>query len=171
TEDVVDYAEDSAFKLPWLDHFAARWRADLLAPVDGDYQLIVGADDGQRLLVDGKVVLEDDSLHGYTEVSGTIQLTAGPHALELQFFQNEGAARCRLFWVVPGSGRTIVPTSAVVPPWAGSDERRVPALRRFVAGRRVSRAGPPLAPCSSREMRGTAGKSPLGPPGAAKSRF
>jgi hypothetical protein len=115
TDDVVDYAEDSAFKLPWLDHFAARWRADLLAPVDGEYQLTVGADDGQRLLVDGKVVLEDDSLHGYTEVSGTIQLTAGPHALELQFFQNEGAARCRLFWVVPGSRRTIVPTSAVVP--------------------------------------------------------
>jgi hypothetical protein len=116
TDNAVDFEEDAAFKLPFEpDHFAARWRADLLAPVDGLYQLTVGADDGQRLLIDGKVVLEDDTLHPYTEVSGTIQLTAGPHALELQFFQNEGAARCRLFWVVPGSGRALVPTSAVVP--------------------------------------------------------
>jgi hypothetical protein len=112
----VDFAEDAAFKLPFEpDHFAARWTGDLVAPVDGTYELVVGADDGMRLRVDGRVVVEDDSLHAYREQVGSAVLNAGRHSLELTFFQNEGAARCRLLWTVPGAKRAVVPSGALVP--------------------------------------------------------
>jgi hypothetical protein len=119
TDGPIDFQEDPAFKLPWAstDHFVAHWTGRLYVPSDGSYELATGSDDGSRLTVDGNVVVQNDGLHAYEEVGNTVALTQGLHNLFLEFFQNEGEARCRLLWKPPGTGgRVPVPRSSLVPP-------------------------------------------------------
>jgi hypothetical protein len=116
TDPVIDFQEDSAFQIPWQDYFAARWTGDLVIPADGSYEIAIGSDDGGRVLLDGRVVVDNDGLHGYTEVGQTLSLTAGNHALTVLFFENDGAARCRFLWRPPGTGgRVVVPRVNLLP--------------------------------------------------------
>jgi parallel beta-helix repeat protein len=56
----------------------------------GTYRLSVTSDDGIRLWVDGRLVLEDWTIHGPKEDRLTIE--GGEHHLRIQYFQNTGAA-------------------------------------------------------------------------------
>ena len=56
----------------------------------GSYELIVTSDDGIRLWLDDKLVLEDWTIHGPKD--DRIPLTGGRHRLRLEYFQNTGAA-------------------------------------------------------------------------------
>ena len=56
----------------------------------GRYELAVTSDDGVRVWVDGRLVLEDWSIHGPKE--DRIPLSGGRHRLRLEYFQNTGAA-------------------------------------------------------------------------------
>ncbi|MEZ0228294.1 MAG: PA14 domain-containing protein, partial [Planctomycetota bacterium] len=116
-EDRVDYQEDVAFKFPWSrEHFAARWSGKLWVPADGSYELATGSDDGSRLTIDHQLAVDNDGLHGYVEKGTQLQLTAGVHTLVLEFFENEGEARCRLLWKPPGvKNRVVIPRSNLVP--------------------------------------------------------
>jgi len=42
-----------------LSHFSARWQGTLTAPEDGEYELGLEGDDGCRLTIDGKTVIDD----------------------------------------------------------------------------------------------------------------
>ena len=46
------------------------------------------SDDGSALYIDGVLVVNNDFLHGPTELSGTITLTAGTHAIEIRYFES-----------------------------------------------------------------------------------
>lgn len=50
----------------------------------------INGDDGVRLLIDGKVAVEDDGLHGPRDKDGSIQLTAGDHAIRIEYFERSG---------------------------------------------------------------------------------
>jgi hypothetical protein len=120
TDGPIDFQENAAFNLPWAtnpDYYAARWTGTLYAAAAGSYQLATGSDDGSRLLIDGQTVVDNDGLHGYNVVTESVNLTQGSHALELDFFENEGASSCRLLWNPPGGGGlVVVPRSSLVPP-------------------------------------------------------
>jgi hypothetical protein len=46
-----------------------------------------------------------------------VPLSPGLHQLELDFFENEGTAACRLLWTPPGAGaRAVIPRSSFIPP-------------------------------------------------------
>lgn len=117
TDDHVDFQEDASFKVPWVpDYFAVRWTGQLYVPTAGTYELVAGSDDGSRLVIDGQQVVSNDGLHGYTEVGAQVTLSPGLHQLELDFFENEGTAACRLLWTPPGAARTVIPRSSFIPP-------------------------------------------------------
>lgn len=59
-----------------------------LAP--GEYRLSITSDDGIRVWVDDRLVLEDWTIHAPKE--DRIRLAGGPHRLRVQYFQNTGAA-------------------------------------------------------------------------------
>ena len=50
-----------------------------------------------RLQIDGQTVINDDALHGPDNRFGQVNLTAGPHSLELIFFERGGGAEVELF--------------------------------------------------------------------------
>ena len=83
--------------------FSARWRGKLIAPESGDFTLAVAGDDGYRLFLDEKCVIDNWRDHGVETRSAVVNLEAG-HAydLRLEFFQNGGDALLRLLWSLPG---------------------------------------------------------------------
>jgi len=73
--------------------------------VSGEYELTVTANDGARLMVDGKSVLD-----AWTDtpvaraVSGRVRLEAGrEHAVALEYYEAERDAEVRLGWKLPAS--------------------------------------------------------------------
>ncbi len=97
---VGNFADDLAFPQdsPNDDNdFAIRASGTVFIPTDGVWTFGTNSDDGVRLLIDGEAVIEDDSLHAPLDQLGEIELVAGPHRLELTFFERGGGAEVELY--------------------------------------------------------------------------
>src|SRR5205814_786050 len=70
--------------------FVLRFSGTLTIAKEGSYTFFTDSDDGSRLYVDGKMVVNNDGLHGMEEKSGKIQLQPGAHALVVTYFNNGG---------------------------------------------------------------------------------
>jgi hypothetical protein len=115
------------------DTYSARWTGQIEAPVSGTYTFTGTADDGVRLFIDGKVVVDDWSDKAPTDITGTIALEAGKrYDIQYDYYENGGGAVARLAWEYPGQARQIVPASALL--FSGSKDYRAD----FVGGGPVS---------------------------------
>ena len=66
------------------------FRGNIEAPKSGDYIFTLSSDDGSRLLIDRKVVVDLDGIHGVTSKSGKVKLEKGSHHIEVQYFEASG---------------------------------------------------------------------------------
>ncbi len=100
--DPVAQAVVGTWLTPWGDstqvrdavgatYFGMRARARVELEEDGVYRLSIVSDDGVRLRVDGHTVLENWTWHAPTRDEVELELTAGAHELELEYFQIDGA--------------------------------------------------------------------------------
>lgn len=67
--------------------YSIRWSGTFTVPKSGRYSLVTQSDDGIRVYVDGKLWIDDFTVHaprGQTEV---IELTKGKHELKVEYFQ------------------------------------------------------------------------------------
>ncbi|HLX63797.1 MAG TPA: DUF6797 domain-containing protein, partial [Planctomycetota bacterium] len=80
---------------------------------DGKYDFMTQSDDGSRLSIDGKKVVDNGGVHPPELKNGSIELKAGDHKLLLEFFQGGGGAECILGWKVPGGKRETIPAKAL----------------------------------------------------------
>lgn len=97
------------------DHFSVRWSGWLQAPSSNDFTFFVNADDGVRLWVDGRLLIDDWREHP-GERSAGIRLTANhKHDIRLEFYENGGVAACQLSWSGPGVAKAIIPTERLYP--------------------------------------------------------
>ena len=77
----------------------------------GKYTFYITSDDGSRLYIDGKQLIDNDGLHGMSEKSGAVDLSPGGHAIIVTYFDNGGGDGLQLAWSGPGiRGKQIVPT-------------------------------------------------------------
>jgi beta-glucosidase len=85
-----------AFK---ADNFSARWGGFLNPTTSGDYRIGVRADDGFRLWIDGKLVVDNWSNHAINTKLVDFHLEKGrKYAVKLEYFQNTGDAIAQLVW-------------------------------------------------------------------------
>ncbi|EGF89956.1 alpha-glucosidase 2 [Asticcacaulis biprosthecium C19] len=85
-----------------LSNFSVRWTGTLVAPEDGEYELGVEGDDGYRLFVDGKLLVEDWSMGAARYKGGKMRLHKGQVVpVTLEFFQGSGDRSVRLAWRTP----------------------------------------------------------------------
>ena len=117
--------------------FSVRWEGALLVEEPGDYVLHVGADDGQRLYLDGLMVADNWMDHGASYVDAPLTLAKGWHPLVVEMYENGGAAQAKLEWEGPGIERQVVPASAVGVVWP-ADDGVLPEITTF----EVEPAGP-----------------------------
>ncbi len=73
------------------DYFAARWTGQIKIETAGEYTFTLGSDDGSRLFIDGKLVINHDGLHGYSDRSGSVTLSAGFHDIRVEMFEGRTA--------------------------------------------------------------------------------
>lgn len=84
------------------DNYGLVATATLHVPKTGKYTITAGSDDGGRILIDGKKVWEHDGTHGVVPSSKKVDLTAGAHPVEVQFFELTGGNEFRIAWKGPG---------------------------------------------------------------------
>ncbi|HQQ02833.1 MAG TPA: glycoside hydrolase family 3 C-terminal domain-containing protein [Bacteroidales bacterium] len=97
----VDFVWEENEPVPSLgkDHFSVRWTGYLLAPESRNYVLYTASDDGIRLYVNNKLMIDNWTDHGTTIDSAQIFLKAGEkYEIKLEFFENAGSAICQLGW-------------------------------------------------------------------------
>ena len=99
-----------------VDFFFIRWTGKIRIPKDGNYTFILESDDGSRLFIDGKPVVDNGGLHEMQSQWGKVDLKAGEHEIKIDYYENEndGGAGCILSWKPPGKNWGIVPASALV---------------------------------------------------------
>lgn len=106
------------------DSFYVRWSGLIEAPVSGQYTLSTESDDGSRVFVDGKQIVDNHGLHGMEEEEGEIHLNAGVHRIKIEFIQDKGAKGCILRWKLPGGAPAVVPVDALMH-WKREEQRTV----------------------------------------------
>jgi beta-glucosidase len=82
--------------------FSVRWTGELHAPVSGTYSLYTQSDDGVRLWINDKELIDNWTDHATTTDAGSVRLAAGrPYKIRLEYYQRSGDARIQLAWAPP----------------------------------------------------------------------
>jgi hypothetical protein len=99
------------------DLVSARWTADLQAPFTETYQLTTTSDDGVRLWLDGRRLINNWTNHGTTDDIGRADLIAGQvYLLQMEWYENTGGAVARLSWQSPSITNQIIPAGPLLLP-------------------------------------------------------
>jgi alpha-D-xyloside xylohydrolase len=94
--------------LDGFEHFSVRWEGVLTAPEDGEYEIGVEVDDGARLYLDGKKVVEDWTQGAKRYRSAKVNFKKGQEIpLKLEYFQGGLDRVVRLGWRTPGDIRRL----------------------------------------------------------------
>ena len=138
-----------------VENFAVRFRGVLAIDTPGRYTFWLLSDDGSKLYIDDTLVIDNDGVHSVmrskgqkdlsanTKVSwniggyafmdmgkhGSMELTAGTHPFEIQYFQGPRyEIALQWFYQPPNSHRQIVPSEVIYRP----GKARVPdALKKL----------------------------------------
>jgi hypothetical protein len=102
-----------ALSIP-ADNFSVRWTGATSFEA-GTYRFTVVVDDGARLFVDNNLVLSEWEDGGERELNVEVGLSAGSHAVKLEFYDHTRDARVRLTWVKVTATSTPTATSTVTP--------------------------------------------------------
>jgi beta-glucosidase len=94
------------------DDYSIRWTGKLVPPMTQKYFLSITSDDGSRLYLDGKLVVDNWGQHGMSPKSGALELEAGKaYDVRIEYYQDGGDAGMRLGWRDPND-HTPDPTIA-----------------------------------------------------------
>jgi beta-glucosidase len=84
------------------NHFSVRWTGKLKAPESGNYTLGFTADDGARLYIDGKLLVDAWASNPTKTVTKEIALEAGrTYDLRMEYFQYQRENIAKLVWSYP----------------------------------------------------------------------
>ena len=140
--------EDSAdgLDLAFLDEFGwltrdffIRWRGVWFSPRAERIELHASADDGVVVRVDGAVLLARHPAVGMHSESRSLDLAAGAHTLEIDYWQRGGGRQVNVQWAPAGgepkplgSGRLFPVDPGALGYWLRAAAERLPMLVLFV---------------------------------------
>ena len=83
------------------DHFSARWTGKLVPKESGTYSVGFSSDDGVRVYIDGKLLIDSWFDRGATLDVVTMKLEAGrAYDIKIEYYENEGWAYAGFVWDV-----------------------------------------------------------------------
>ena len=97
----VDFRWELAAPAPGLpeDNYSARWTGKLTPPQSGHYVLALRSDDGSRLYLDGKLVVDNWGDHAPTLKTNEVDLVGGKaYDLRLEYYESIIGASVELLW-------------------------------------------------------------------------
>jgi alpha-L-fucosidase len=93
------------------ENFGVQYTGLIKIPKAGVYSFFTSSDDGSRLYIDDRLVVDNDGLHGGTEKEGVIPLAEGYHPIRVEYFQASGSVELRVQYAGPGIAKQTVPDS------------------------------------------------------------
>lgn len=94
------------------DNFVARWSGKFQVPFSDTFTFTTESDDGVRLWIDNKLLIDKWVYQPSTEWSASVELKAGqPHTIKLEYLENQGEALVHLRWSSPQFDRAVVSKS------------------------------------------------------------
>lgn len=108
---VVERIEMNVPQLGRRDAFALRFTGAVRIDRAGTYTFYTRSDDGSRLYIGDQLVVNNDGLHGLSEKSGKIRLSAGLHPLLVTYFDNGGGDGLSVSWSSRGLRKQPIPAS------------------------------------------------------------
>lgn len=80
----------------------------------GTYTFYTESDDGSKLYLNNKQLVNNDGLHGMKEASGSIYLKAGSHPIKVTYFERYGSREgLRVSYSGPGISKRIIPDAVL----------------------------------------------------------
>lgn len=73
------------------------------------YNFYLSSDDGSMLYLDGKLVINNNGLHGMKEVKGSAALAAGYHAIRIEYFEKTGGDDLQLYFESENNKKKEIP--------------------------------------------------------------
>ncbi len=87
--------------------FGLRFTGKLEVKTEGEHTFRISSDDGSRLSIDGKVVVNNDGQHPADDgKTGRVRLKPGVHDFQLDYFQGGAGAELYASWSGPGFSET-----------------------------------------------------------------
>ena len=109
------------------EHYSLRWSGWLKPPRAGRYTLALDSDDGSRLWLDGKLLIDNWCL-GPPVHRVAVELSDQPHALRIEYYQELARAHVFFHWAQEGGfPERPVPASALFHDRAAAEKAVVPA--------------------------------------------
>lgn len=94
------------------DNVCVRWTGRVKATKSGEYSFITRSDDGARLWIDDRLIIDDWTTHPEEDRRARITLEKGYHKIKIEYFEGEGFASMKLIWITPGKEEPeIIPSS------------------------------------------------------------
>ena len=92
------------------DNFSVRWDGYIKIDEGGEYTFYSLSDDGVRMMLDGRTILENWTSHYPTENSKQIKLEPGWHRTTVEYNDTGGGAVIKLSWSSRSMPKAIVPS-------------------------------------------------------------
>ena len=91
------------------DNFVVRWTGTVEVPFSDTYTFTTRTDDGVRLWIDNKLLIDKWQYQTALDWSGTVPLTAGrPYSIRMEYQEFQGEAEAQLRWSSPQFDKTII---------------------------------------------------------------
>lgn len=107
-------AEGPFGQTDFRNNFYVHWTGKLRVAKAGKYTFYLNSDDGSRLFLNGRLVVDNGGLHRPQEKSGELELSAGDHDLGVEFFQESSAASCEFSWSTTDMAKQRVPAEVLL---------------------------------------------------------
>ncbi|NIP86612.1 MAG: hypothetical protein GTO03_14025, partial [Planctomycetales bacterium] len=91
------------------DNYGLKFSGVIQVQQSGKYTFTTRSDDGSRLYIGNKLVVNNDGWHGTAEKKGLINLTAGSYPLVVTYFNGVGGRSLEVFWSGPEFRREEIP--------------------------------------------------------------
>lgn len=101
--------------LPREDNVAVAFDGYIHLTAAGAYSFALSSDDGSKLYIDGKPVVDNDGAHGVIMANGSVDLQPGKHAIRVEWFNGGGGAWLGAYFEGPGIPRQFIDPNRLTP--------------------------------------------------------
>ena len=83
----------------FADNYSVRWRGEITAPESGNYKIGLEGNDGYRLYLDGRLLIDRwDKISYHADLVDFDFVAATPHPITIEFREPKGNAHIKLVW-------------------------------------------------------------------------
>ncbi len=108
---IVKYPELAAVKQR-EDYWGAVFSGFISVPADGIYSFSLKSDDGSKLFIADRLVVNNDGSHSARSISGQIALEKGLHRFRVLYFEDYAGEELALLYKAPGMEMKEIPVNA-----------------------------------------------------------